>query len=121
MNVIGSRPDGWWRDRAGAVRSLAATLDRYAEATRDEVIAVFDGRPQPLDVERVEVRFAPARGPGAADDAIVELVRGDRAPQTLEVVTSDGELARRARALGARVVGAGAFRDEIDRAASRRP
>ena len=33
-NVIGSRPDGWWRDRAGAARRLVAALDDLAERTR---------------------------------------------------------------------------------------
>ena len=32
-NVIGSRPDGWWRDREGAARRLIAELERFAEAT----------------------------------------------------------------------------------------
>jgi hypothetical protein len=45
MNVIGSRPDGWWRDRAGAMRALAVELDRFADATGDQVTVVFDGQP----------------------------------------------------------------------------
>jgi hypothetical protein len=32
MNVIGSRPDGWWRDREGAIRSLVGRLERYARS-----------------------------------------------------------------------------------------
>ena len=33
MNVIGSRPTGWWRDRRGAMTRLVEELGRYAEAT----------------------------------------------------------------------------------------
>ena len=35
-NLLGSRPDGWWRDRAGATRRL---LDRLAAAGLGEVVA----------------------------------------------------------------------------------
>ncbi|HEX3424577.1 MAG TPA: hypothetical protein VHT30_00495, partial [Acidimicrobiales bacterium] len=43
MNVIGSRPDGWWRDRPGAMRKLAASLKARAAATGDEVAVAFEG------------------------------------------------------------------------------
>ena len=46
-NVIGSRPDGWWRDRAGATRRLVAALDALAERTGDEVTVVLDGGEAP--------------------------------------------------------------------------
>jgi uncharacterized protein YaiI (UPF0178 family) len=91
MNVIGSRPDGWWRDRTAAMRSLA---QRLAELDED-VLLVLDGRERDLGVEGVKVRFAPH-----ADDLIAELARpGD------VVVTSDRELAGRVRARGAAVEG----------------
>jgi hypothetical protein len=45
MNVIGSRPDGWWRDRDGAVRRLAGRLQRLAAATGRPITLVADGRP----------------------------------------------------------------------------
>jgi hypothetical protein len=47
MNVIGSRPDGWWRDRDGAVRRLLARLQELAASTGDDVTLVLDGRPLP--------------------------------------------------------------------------
>jgi uncharacterized protein YaiI (UPF0178 family) len=110
-NVIGARPDGWWRDRAGAARRLVAALDRFAEQTADEVTVVLDaGVPPPA--ERVEVLVAPRRGRDAADDAIVALLEA-RGAQGARVVTSDAELARRARALGAEVEGAGGFRRRL--------
>ena len=45
MNVVGSRPDGWWRDRRGAMRALAERLALFAETSGDSVAVVFDGRP----------------------------------------------------------------------------
>ena len=116
MNVIGSRPDGWWRDRPGARRALVTALAPVA--AEDDVTVVFDGRPAPGEEEAAEsqgvrVEFAPG-GPNAADDRIVALVgaRADRAAVT--VVTSDATLASRARALGAAVRSAGSFRRLLD-------
>jgi YacP-like NYN domain len=109
MNVIGSRPDGWWRDRPRAMRGLVEELGRLGEP----VTVVFDGRPFELgDTGEVEVRFASRRGPGAADDDIAALAAGSA--EQLRVVTSDGELAERARRAGSEVVGAGAFRARLD-------
>ena len=113
--MIGSRPDGWWRDRAGATRRLVERLGAWADAAARDVLVVFDGRP-PGDLPesgRVEVRFATRGGRDAADDVIAELVAGDPAPATLEVVTSDAGLAGRVRAHGATVRGARRFRDEL--------
>ena len=113
-NVMGSRPDGWWRDRRGAIERLIAELERFAEVTGDEVAVVFDGRPFPLEGGgRVEVGFAPG-GRNAADHAIAEWVGSDPDPAAITVVTSDAELERRVRERGAQVVGAGAFRSRID-------
>jgi uncharacterized protein YaiI (UPF0178 family) len=110
-NVIGSRPDGWWRDRAGATRRLVAQLDRFAEAG-EPVIVVLDGG-EPPAAERVEVVVASRRGRDAADDEIVALLEA-RGAEGARVVTSDAELARRVRELGADVEGAGGFRRRLD-------
>jgi uncharacterized protein YaiI (UPF0178 family) len=105
MNVVGSRPDGWWRDRRGAMRRLVESLEQIDE----EVLVVFDGAPFEVDAEHVEVRFASRRGPNAADDDIAAIAQeGDT------VVTSDADLERRVRERGAAVVGAGAFRRRLD-------
>ena len=109
MNVIGSRPDGWWRDRHGAMRRLVADLERLD----DEVTVVLDGKPFDLRSERVAVLFASRRGPNAADDDIAARVDADPDPTTLTVVTSDADLERRVRELGARVEGAGAVRRRL--------
>lgn len=85
-NVVGARPDGWWRDRAGAARRLLAGLGRLPGATVEDpdgtpvVVAavgvVLEGRarqalppgePSPPDVP---VLLAP----GSGDDALVDLV-----------------------------------------------
>jgi uncharacterized protein YaiI (UPF0178 family) len=109
MNVIGSRPTGWWRDRPGAMRELVRKLDDFAARTGDEVAVVLDGAPFDLTAERVDVAFASRRGPDAADDDIAA-----RAEPGITVVTSDRDLARRSREAGADVVGAGELLRRLD-------
>ena len=109
MNVVGSRPDGWWRDRQGAMRRLVEGLERYTRKSGDEVTVVFDGKPFDVDARNVDVRFASRRGPNAADDDIAEM-----AEPGLTVATSDADLVRRVRERGADVVGAGEFRRRLD-------
>jgi predicted RNA-binding protein with PIN domain len=117
MNVIGSRPDGWWRDRDAAVVKLARCLAAWASAGAVDATAVFDGRPPPalagVDLEPLGVVFA-GKG-GSADDEIVSRVTVDPDPASLRVVTSDRLLAERVRSAGAvEVVGAGGFRKVLD-------
>jgi predicted RNA-binding protein with PIN domain len=115
MNVIGSRPDRWWRNRERAMRRLVTSLGAFATETGVQVTVVLDSRPFDLDedLQGVMVRFAPG-GRDAADDEIVRIVEQDPEPQTFQVVTSDRELAQRVEALGARVSRAGSFRAELD-------
>jgi predicted RNA-binding protein with PIN domain len=113
MNVIGARPDGWWRDRAGAQARLVAEVEPLA-GDGTEVTVVFDGRPTDAvpSGSAVHLVFAPG-GPNAADDAIVELVRSLDHPDEAVVVTSDRNLAERVRGLGAAVEGVTAFRSGL--------
>ncbi len=116
MNVIGSRPDGWWRDRAAARRRLVGALTELARAG-DVLTVFFDGRPSPAEtaadpVPGVTVRFAPG-GRNAADDAIAAHVAALAQPAVV-VVTSDADLARRVRDSGASVLGSGTFRDRFE-------
>lgn len=118
MNVIGSRPDGWWRDRAGAKRRLVRRLATLAAASDEAVTVVFDGRPladlPEGDFEGVEVRYAERSGRDAADDRIVDLVRESADPGAVCVVTSDRELNERVQRLGATVRGAGQLLTVLD-------
>jgi len=118
MNVIGSRPDGWWRDRDGAVRRLLAKLQRLAAATGDEVTLVLDGRPSPDLAEghhdSVQVVYARRAGRDAGDDRLVEFVAGLPEPARVRVITSDRTLATRVRGLGATVAGSGRFLERLD-------
>jgi len=108
MNVIGSRPDGWWRDREGAMRRLVEEVREWARDADGDVTVVLDAGPDDLlgEAAGVTVERAARRGPNAADDEIVRLVDG---LEDAVVVSSDAALADRVRALGARVEGAGAF------------
>jgi predicted RNA-binding protein with PIN domain len=119
MNVIGSQPDGWWRDRDGAVRRLLRRLQQAVTRSDEALTLVLDGRPPANLVEGdhggVDVRYARRRGRDAADDRIVELVAADTESASLRVVTSDRALADRVTALGATTEGAGAFLRRLER------
>ncbi len=105
-NVMGARPDGWWRDRPSAMRRLVAELE--ALAGEGEVAVVFDGPPRDLGAAHVAVSFA-GGGRDAADGEIARRVAADADPRDLRVATSDRALAERVRAHGASVIGARAF------------
>ena len=116
-NIMGSRPDGWWRDRPAAMGRLVSELATFAQRTGDEVAVVFDGRPLALgDPGPVELAFASRTGRDAADDDIASRAENDRDPVSLTVATSDAALAARVRAAGAAVEGARAFVRRLDRA-----
>ena len=106
MNVVGSRPDGWWRDRDEAVRRLAGQLRELRDA---QVVLVLDGRPLPDlpegDHDGLAVRYARRHGRDAADDRIVELVEADPDPGSLVVATADRDLRARLEPFGAQVLG----------------
>lgn len=111
MNVIGSRPDGWWRDRSGAVERLVARLEEWAEGSGERVTVVLEKRPpRPLEASRVTVEWASEPGRDAADREIVRRLPEWLGEGEVVLVTSDRELARQARELGATVEGASRFR-----------
>ena len=62
-NVIGSRPDGWWRDREGATERLLDALREFARG-EDEVVVVLDAGPAEWAGRdgAFEVAIAPRRG-----------------------------------------------------------
>lgn len=103
-NVVGSVPDGWWRDRVAATLRLRDRLADVAAAGLDdlpapvEVILVVEGRARDIPASPT-VRVHRAAGSG--DDAIVQLVAAEAPGRRCVVVTADRELRGRVAALGA--------------------
>jgi predicted RNA-binding protein with PIN domain len=115
MNVIGTRPDGWWRDRDAAMARLVDRLERYSAATGDDVTVVFERKPNPpIRSTVIQIAHAAKRGPDAADFEIVKIVEADANPRSIQVVTSDRWLGDRVSALGATVFPSEPFRSRID-------
>lgn len=108
-NCVGSVPDGWWRDRAGATRRLRDSISPEAlrreldlEAA-PEVVLVVEGRARGVESTEV-VRVVDS--PGSGDDMIVEVVE-DLASEGREIVIVTADRGLRARVVehGARTVG----------------
>jgi predicted RNA-binding protein with PIN domain len=115
MNVIGTRPDQWWRDRDAAMRRLVDLLERWAAADGEDVIVVFERPPRPpIRSTVIEVAHAPRPRPDAADDEIVRRLKLHPDSTQVRVVTSDRWLADRASAEGATVEGAESFRSRLE-------
>ena len=114
-NVVGSVPDGWWRDRRGAATRLRDTLAGIAAAGISgagvpdwarrpplEVVLVVEGAARGVEsIDDVRVVAAP----GSGDDAIVELVRRDGDGRHCLVVTADRALRVRVESAGAETCG----------------
>lgn len=116
MNVIGSRPDGWWNDRRGAMHDFALAIDEHARTTGKDMTVVFDQDPGALpNTTHIEIVVARRSGRDAADHEIERLVRTDEDAASLRVVTSDSRLIQEVTAAGAVVVSSGEFRAKVDR------
>lgn len=115
MNVIGSRPDGWWKNRHRAMLTLVERLERWATAGGHQVSVVFEQPPSPpIHSAVIGIKHAPRATANSADDEIVRLVSVDDKPQEITVVTSDTALADRIRNAGASVYPSASFRDLVD-------
>lgn len=105
-NVVGSRPDGWWRDRAGAAARLhAALVDATLDLDHDEIVLVLEGAARRGQEEGVTGRVLCVHAVGSGDDAIVAEVRARRELDAVDVVTADRGLRERVAAAGASVIG----------------
>ncbi|WP_432021894.1 NTP pyrophosphohydrolase [Streptomyces parvus] len=117
-NVVGSVPDGWWRDRHGAAVRLRDRLVPYAAAGLTglpgpvEIVLVVEGAARGVDsVAGVRVTSAP----GSGDDLIAELAAAVGPDRECVVVTADRGLRQRVEAYGARCVGPRTVRPPSDR------
>jgi predicted RNA-binding protein with PIN domain len=115
MNVIGSRPDAWWRDRHAAMVSLVRMLEFWAAPAGEHVTVVFEQPPRPpITSSVIEVTHAPRPRRDSADDEIVRLLMSDGDPASVRVVTSDRWLVDRVHATGATVQSADSFRTLLE-------
>lgn len=115
MNVIGTRPDAWWKDRHGAMVKLVDMLERWAAAGGEEVTVVFEQPPSPpIHSTVIEVAHAPRPRRDSADDEIIRRLAADPEPGAVRVVTSDLWLADRVHAAGATVEPSAPFRALIE-------
>lgn len=120
-NVVGSRPDGWWRDRHRAAERLRDQLAKLAAAGVPDpadatvswwprIILVVEGKAKHVTgIKGVEVVAADTDG----DSKIVEVVAQQKG-KTL-VATADRELKGRVEALGASILGPGTLRSQLDK------
>lgn len=112
-NVVGSRPDGWWRDRAGAAARLQARL--VATDLGSEVVLVLEGRARSGVPAGVERRVRTVHATGAGDDTIRdEAARLVALGRRVTVVTADRALAARVRDAGGETVGPGTLLAALD-------
>jgi predicted RNA-binding protein with PIN domain len=114
-NVVGSRPDGWWRDRAGAARRLQEQLST-AELPNDEVVLILEGTARQGNPAGQDGRLRTVHAKGSGDDAIVDAVMaqvdvGDGRDVT--VVTADRVLRQRVEAAGATSVSPSWLLDQL--------
>jgi len=122
-NVVGSVPDGWWKDRAGAAERLGATLaELAARGIPGSEVGLAEGLWFPEIVRVLEGQARAAadvaglvtlRAAAAGDDTIAdEAARLGEAGRTVIVVTSDRGLAQ--RVAPAHVVSASRLRSVVD-------
>ena len=104
-NVIGSRPNGWWRDRPGAARRFVAEVRAATRANRLEgdVVIVLEGQARPGAAEGEADRVRVVHAAGEGDDTLALLAAEAAEPVTL--VSADRGLQRRTQQSGADAVG----------------
>ncbi|HET8598722.1 MAG TPA: hypothetical protein VFL99_00235 [Segeticoccus sp.] len=104
-NVVGSRPTGWWRDRAGAAARLHDAI-AAAQLDRDVVVLVLEGAAKRGKPVGQQGTVQTVHAPGSGDDTIVEQVRAHATDGAeVVVVTADRGLRERVAAAGGTCVG----------------
>jgi hypothetical protein len=110
-NVVGSVPNGWWKDRAGAARRLRDSLVPLATQGFDDleppldVMLVVEGAAREIADEQSPDGVTVVAAPGSGDDTIVDLTRAWDGERECVVVTADRQLKERVKELGAHVKG----------------
>ena len=103
-NVVGSRPDGWWRDRAGAAARLHGRL-AVADTSYDEIVLVLEGQAKAGVPKGRDAHLRTVHAAKDGDATIVKESRGalDQGHDVV-VVTADRALAQRVETLGCRTM-----------------
>jgi hypothetical protein len=107
-NVVGSRPNGWWRDRAGAAKNLCEQLAKSIETGElaAPVTVVLEGAARSGVPEGEQSGLGVVHAPRSGDDTIVSLANdATSAGQDVTVVTADRELRDRLKQISSDVVG----------------
>jgi len=112
-NVVGSRPDGWWKDRPGAARRLQEGL-LVADLPYDEVVLVLEGAAKGGVKAGKDGHVRTVHAKGAGDETILEQARlaAERGNRVV-VVTADRMLQARVGGVGAQALGPSWLLDQI--------
>jgi predicted RNA-binding protein with PIN domain len=113
-NVVGSRPDGWWKDRAGAARRLHEAL-LVADTPYDEIVLVLEGAAKAGSAAGKDAHVRVAHAAADGDGEIVARARAAREQGAdVTVVTADRILRGRVEALGAATTSPTWLLDQLD-------
>jgi predicted RNA-binding protein with PIN domain len=113
-NVVGSRPDGWWRDRAGAAGRLHGRL-AVADTSYDEIVLVLEGQAKSGVPRGRDAHLRTVHAPRDGDSAITAEARSAReSGDDVTVVTADRALRQRVEILGCRTMSPGWLLEQLD-------
>jgi hypothetical protein len=103
-NVVGSRPDGWWKDRARAAARLHGRL-AVADTSYDEIVLVLEGQARAGVPRGTDGHLRTVHAGKDGDSAVVDAVRDAvRRGDQVVAVTADRGLAMRVEGAGGRVM-----------------
>lgn len=115
-NVIGSRANGWWKDRAGAARRFLADVANLTTGlpADTEITVVLEGAAKAAADVPAAPRMNVVLAERSGDDKIVDVVAESDSHEQITVVTADRELRSRVEAHGAETVGPGWLWSQLD-------